>query len=355
MARPGFVGAEGTRFSLDGRPFVAAGANCYYLGFCPPDEPAVLESALDTAAAFGVNVLRIWAFLEAEQWGCRFQTFDGARIVPVSGADGLDRLDAAVLACAARGIRVILTLANSMPDYGGMDQYVRWLSPGAATLYHDEFYDREDACRAYEEWTRYLLTRPLGATGHAYKDEPAILAWELANEPRCTCAGNLPARADCPGSRRIEQWADRMSRHLKSIDPDHLVAVGDEGWFGENGVDTEALLRLPAIDFGTCHLYPESWNVPAKKWIRSHRKLARKIGKPMLVEEFGLLGGPDRDATYAEWVGEACGDGGAGALVWMIAGNDPSGAPYHDDGFTLYDAAGSPRLAEALRTAAADD
>jgi mannan endo-1,4-beta-mannosidase len=323
MARPGWVTVDGVGFSLDGRPFRAAGANCYYLGYCPPERPEVLASALDTAAAFSANVLRIWAFLEAEsgQWGCRFQTFDAAegRVVPVEGRDGLGRLDAAVRACSDRGIKLILTLANNWPDYGGMDQYLRWLAPGAG---HDEFYVREDVCRAYEEWTRAVVTR--------YRDEPAILAWELANEPRC----------ERPG--RIERWAERMSAHVKSIDPEHLVAVGDEG------VETEALLRLPAIDFGTYHLYPEHWGEadPAfgARWIESHRRVGERVGKPVLLEEFGLRAGADRDRVYAEWVRSA-GD----ALVWMIAGAGPDGSRYYDDGFTLYEAAESPRLAEALR------
>ena len=45
--------------------------------------------------------------------------------------DGLPRLDRAVALAAERGIKLILALSNSLPDFGGMDEYNRWLSPGA--------------------------------------------------------------------------------------------------------------------------------------------------------------------------------------------------------------------------------
>jgi mannan endo-1,4-beta-mannosidase len=382
MARSGLVGTEGTRFNLDGNWFPVAGANCYYLGYSPEDAPEVLESALDLAAAFSVNVLRIWGFLDLAgggtepprdgQWGACFQYFHRDRgVVQVTGEDGLDRLDRAVLACAARGIKVIVVLSNSLADYGGMDQYLRWLSPDGSELFHDEFFEREDAARAFEEWVSFLFNKEVGATGRAYKDEPAIMAWELANEPRCSGHRNLPARADCARSGRIVRWVERMSAFLKSIDPDHLVAVGDEGFFnhwrsrsplynGAYGIDCEALLRIPTIDFGTYHLYPQAWEQTdpefGSKWIRQHRKAAREIGKPVLLEEFGLRVGdgfvPDaatRDETYARWLRAALGEGGGGALVWMLAGVDRDGSRYRGDPFCLYSADETPRFFEEMR------
>src|SRR6185295_10127494 len=118
----------------------------------------------------------IWAFLDlpgggAEppltgQWGACFQYFKkDSGIVQVTGPDGLDRLDHAVLGCAARGIKVILVLTNSLPDYGGMDQYLRWLSPNDAGLFHDEFFDRDDTSRAFQEWVHFLANKEVGNTG----------------------------------------------------------------------------------------------------------------------------------------------------------------------------------------------
>ncbi|HZI74695.1 MAG TPA: cellulase family glycosylhydrolase, partial [Gemmatimonadales bacterium] len=225
-----FVTVRGSRFRLGDRDFPVAGSNCYYLGYCPPEIPQMAESVLDTARDMSLNVMRIWAFLEpgappgprdSMPWGGYFQLHDGEKIRPNESPDGLPRLDRAVGLAAERGIKLILVLSNSLPDFGGMDQYNRWLSPGETALFHDDFYQREDLCQAFEAWMRYLVLRTNPLTGRLYRDEPAILAWELANEPRCQSHKGLPARGDCVSSKRILNWVRRMSKALRSVDPNH--------------------------------------------------------------------------------------------------------------------------------------
>ena len=335
----GFVRVEGGRFTLHGQPYRVAGGNCYYLGYCPDE--AMAEAALDTAAAFGANVLRIWAFLEADRigsgmFGACFQFFDPAqnRIVQVEGEQGLQRLDRAVQLASERGHKLILTLTNNFPDCGGMDAYLRWLAPGAQ---HDDFYILEDVAAAYENWARSLLERTNTVSGLQYKHDPAIFAWELANEPR--------SQANDP---RLRLWIERMSEFLKRIDPHHLVTVGDEGF-------SEALLQAPHVDFGTYHLYPQSWGENCGfglRWIRRHTEAGKRAGKPVLLEEFGLVPGEgfvrdsaDRDALYAEWMAEAAEAGGS--LVWMLGGQ---GFPFPDK-FCLFDPAEAPRMVAQTRAA----
>jgi len=327
-----------------------------------------------------LNVLRIWAFLEPSvspvssaglPWGAYFQYLDGNVIKPNESATGLARLDRAVALAADRGIKLVLVLTNSLPDFGGMDQYTQWLSPNQQTLFHDEFYDRPDLCAQYEDWIRYLALRRNPLTGRLYRDEPAILAWELANEPRCHSDKGLPARGDCVSSGRILNWVARMSKTLKSVDPNHLVAVGDEGFFkrsvscsflynGSEGIDGMKLLEVPTIDFGTFHLYPQSWKQNrafGRRWINQHVKLGRGAGKPMLLEEFGVSLGDgfvrdaaDRDALYAEWLSAMADQGGAGTLFWMLAGDGPDGQRFRDgDAFCLFSAHDAPSIAENAR------
>lgn len=71
-----------------------------------------------------------------------------------------------------------------------------------------------------------------------YKDSPAIMAWELANEPRCGADGtrNLPASDDC-SPKLLNDWVDEMSTYIKSLDPHHLVTWGGEGDFNRDSDD----------------------------------------------------------------------------------------------------------------------
>lgn len=60
-----------------------------------------------------------------------------------------------------------------------------------------------------------------------YVNEPGIMAWELANEPRC--GGSSTSASSSCNSTTITKWATTISAYIKSIDSNHLVAIGDEG------------------------------------------------------------------------------------------------------------------------------
>ncbi len=376
-----YVTIHGTRFNLNGRDYPVAGANCYYLGYCPADIPQMAESVLNSARNMALNVMRIWAFLEPSPppisrdlipWGGFFQFKDGDLVRQNESTDGLARLDRAIALAEQRGIKLILVLTNSMPDFGGMDQYTKWLARNGTSLFHDAFYDQEDLCQAFEVWIRSLVLRTNLLTGRLYRDEPTILAWELANEPRCHSANGLPARADCTSSGRILNWVQRMSAAVRKLDPNHLIAVGDEGFFkyrvsrnflynGSDGFDTRKLLELPTVDFGTFHLYPQCWNQNrafGRKWIQQHLSLARQVGKPMLLEEYGLslgdgfvAGAEDRDVLYGEWLNTVAEYNGAGTLFWMLAGTGPHGERFPDaDAFCLFSDQDAPSIAANART-----
>ena len=61
-----------------------------------------------------------------------------------------------------------------------------------------------------------------------YADEPAVLAWELANEPH-TPARWESDRGVAPGST-VTAWLDEMSRFLRSLGIRQLIASGEEGY-----------------------------------------------------------------------------------------------------------------------------
>jgi mannan endo-1,4-beta-mannosidase len=59
-------------------------------------------------------------------------------------------------------------------DYGGMDVYVKQI---AGSANHDLFYTNAAVQTAFKNYIKTFVGR--------YVNEPTIMAWELANEPRC--------------------------------------------------------------------------------------------------------------------------------------------------------------------------
>ena len=314
------------RFADNGSVFKIVGANNYYIGFATP---AMRGAVIAAAKRIGLNALRATAFLDSPWRGAYFQSWNPATNRPEvnTGENGLQRLDHLIADAEQSGIRLILPLVNHWPDFGGMDQYVEWFHAGS----RDDFY-RDPAIReAYKSYANQILNRENTVTGRLYLDEPSILAWELANEPRCVNAAVL-----------IE-WAREMSRWIKQNDPNHLLAVGDEGHI------TEPFLQIPEIDFGTFHLYPEASNQrdPVRS-ITEHLTAGRDAGKPMLLEEYGITSKTGRNRIYSEWLRAIEEQDGAGDLAWMLAStDDETGEPYPDyDGFAFYSAADVPSVCE---------
>jgi len=351
-----FVTRVGSNLQLAGRPFTIAGANNYYLMY---KSPAMVDDVFADAAAARFNVIRTWAWLDignadgtnsvsaGKADGVYFQYWDGTRPVYNDGADGLQRLDYVVAEARERGIRLVMPFTNNWSDFGGMDQYVRW----RGGTHHDDFYTDPTIRQWYKDWISHLLNRVNTITGVAYKDDPTIMTWELANEPRCVGSGLYPASPTC-STDTLTAWADEMTRHIKSIDTRHLASVGDEGFFCDDrestdwtlncgsGVDTVRLAALPAVDVMSYHLYPDHWGKTAEwgtEWIARHIREADAVGKPSMLGEFGLHDKAVRNPVYREWTDTVVRNGGDGFLYWILSGVQDDGTLYPDyDGFTVY-------------------
>ena len=323
-----FVRTTGTRFSLGANPKRFTGTNTYYLGWTSPQR---VDETLDAARVLGLEVIRTWAFLDEVHDGVVYQSW--GEDAPVYHEAGLAKLDYLLAAARERGLRMMLPLVNNWKDLGGIPAYQNWLALGAP----EEFYSDSRARQTYKAWCRTLITRVNSITGVAYKDDPTIFAWELTNEARYE--GGDPAR--------LLRWVDEMSRFIKKLDGNHLVAVGDEGFFnrlwprkhfhdGSHGADFDQFLQIDAIDFGTFHLYP--WDMPesfGSKWIERHARAGERWGKPVMLEEYGWLDDPvdkvRRNDVYGKWLETVRKVDLAGDLFWMFATGD-----YCDDGFTFY-------------------
>jgi mannan endo-1,4-beta-mannosidase len=340
-----FVGRDGIKFFLNGSVFPVGGVNCYFLAYCAP---ASQRAALLTAKQMGANVIRSWAFGDAAQAGTgnpTLQYLDNGVIKINDGPDGLQRLDSAIQIADELGLKLILPLVNHWKDFGGMPMYLQWLGlKGDVKL----FYESLDARLAYRRWVQQLLTRRNTLTGRLYCEEPSIMAWELTNEARCE--GNRDLLLD---------WVHEMAGFVKQLDGNHLLALGDEGFFnehhflqrntkgqlydGRHGTDFAAILGIPEIDFGGYHFYPQDWDHPSDlefghEWVNDHATVGARAGKPVLMEEYGLKLGnlivPDGDARktwFERWLQTVNDTGTTGALVWMLGGSEADTSGYKDD------------------------
>lgn len=351
-----------TSFEADGAPLCFVGTNNYYLAYKPR---VMVDDVLEAASAMGLKVVRTWGFIDrgsldgsvpsvdgdGTKEGVYFQAWDPSerRATFNDGPTGLQRLDYALAKAGQLGLKIVVVLTNNWHEFGGMDQYLAWYGLTS----HQDFYTSPLARQAYQAWLSHLVLRVNSVTGRAYRDDPTIFAWELGNEPR--------GIAGTP-SAVLTRWAADMSGYLKALDPNHLVAVGDEGFLAgpgahwtyhaDNGVDHRALTALPSIDYGTFHLYPETWGTGfgwSEHWIDDHLSLARELGKPTVLEEYGVKvtrdalgrvsdGQVARLERYAAWNERVLAHGGNGTMFWLLAGRDSQrGGVYEDyDHFSVY-------------------
>jgi uncharacterized protein (TIGR03437 family) len=361
-----FVTSAGGKLMIGSREFRFAGANTYYL---QPEiaynNAAGVREALDKALALGMTVARTIGFndhpYKNEDARC------GGLTSEIGGADpatiqlrpgvfcepNLVALDQAVAEARARNIRLIVYLTNNFTAYGGIRRYVQWRLNAAPTDEQAGMFYTDATIRGwFRNYVSMLLNRTNTITGVRYKDEPTILAWELGNElrNRTSNASERARRAD-----ELLAWTREMAGHIKSVDSNHLVADGGEGFDdnaanypglsntyavrGDESCSFSRLVREPLIDLLSYHLYPSNWGLNDDRdveiWIRAHEQLARAAGKAAYLGEFGRRPGGDppncdaapgrafdstRAAIYDRWlkwaVEEYC---TAGSLVWQLA------------------------------------
>ena len=81
-----------------------------------------------------------------------------------------------------------------------MDMYVRNFHPGGT---HDLFYTDPTIVNAFKNYISYVVPR--------FANCSTILAWELANDPRCN--STLPASPAC-NTQTITKWVADICAYL---------------------------------------------------------------------------------------------------------------------------------------------
>jgi len=313
-AQSPFVTVKNHQFEIGGKPYYFIGTNYWYgslLGLEKDKRRGVerLRRELDFLKANGVTNLRIMAGAEGSGL-INGVTRVGPPLQPVAGkfnTEVLDGLDLVLYEMGKRNLKAIIFISNNWEWSGGFQQYLIWnkLVPKeqeTRKLSWDEqrdivskFYSCAPCKTAYNEQLNLVLNRTNKYSKKRYTDDPAIMAWELANEPR-------PMRP--AANEDYKKWVADVAALIKSKDKNHLVVIGHEGEIGTESMKLfEEIHADKNIDYLTIHIWAKNWgwfegeklaegfpNVleKATAYLDAHLKIAGKLGKPLVLEEFGL-------------------------------------------------------------------
>ncbi|QNE04090.1 glycoside hydrolase 5 family protein [Croceicoccus marinus] len=314
LATSGFVTRDGMRLMQAGTPYRIVGANMWYAAWLGANaeygDRARLLRELDRLAALGVNNLRIMA--SGEEGPLRNSISPGFTRRDGSPNDALvEGLDFAMAEMARRSMTAVLVLSNFWEWSGGL-QTILWRATGDYMDMGDpahpwpafadataNFYADGKARALYADHVEAMVSRTNSVTGVAYRDDPAILSWQLANEPR-------PGGSAASIARSVDayyDWIDESAAQIRALDPHHLVSLGQEGTMATSG--DEAIVRRAHrnIDYVTAHIWPLNWDWvagdaleaswPAGRrktadYIAAHDRIAASLDKPLIIEEFGF-------------------------------------------------------------------
>ncbi len=265
-----------------------------------------LHKELDNLKALGIDNLRILVGADA---GSKNANSVYPYLQPQPGVLNdtlLIGLDYTLAELEKRNMTAVLYLTNSWDWSGGYGFYLRECgygdSPNASgdgygdyVKYSADFVRDERAREMYYNHVRSIVSRKNSITGRYYKDETSIMSWQICNEPR---------PFDERNKQLFAEWIATTAQIIKSIDVNHLVSTGSEGLYGCE-VDEQLCEKIHSdknIDYLTIHIWPLNWgwasrNAPdegiesacekAKEYIDLHVAMSKRIGKPLVIEEFG--------------------------------------------------------------------
>jgi mannan endo-1,4-beta-mannosidase len=317
-SRPGaFVSRESIRLVNAGQVYRYAGTNMWYAAYLGADAAYGnrnrLKRELDRLLALGVSSVRILGSSELSPLKNSVRpTFrDQSNRYNETLLGGLDF---ALAELGKRDMKAVIYLANFWEWSGGFVTYDYWTNGGHYINMNDpahpwpqfpdlssNFYGSPKAVALLNDYVRAVVGRTNRITGRRYSDDPAIQAWQLANEPRPGVSPEV-VRKNMPS---YLAWIDGTARLIKSIDPNHMVSTGSEGTQGCAESDQCAFdaHASPAIDYMTAHIWPQNWSWADPKdlpgtWPTTEKNtrdyfarqvaIARRLAKPLVIEEFGF-------------------------------------------------------------------
>ncbi|MEP6467680.1 MAG: glycoside hydrolase family 2 TIM barrel-domain containing protein [Parafilimonas sp.] len=356
------VSVKNQQFIRNNEPYYFIGTNYWYGGLLPLEKDTTkgigrLRKELDFLKANGVTNLRVLSGSEGKgiingvpRVGPPIQPEEG-----VFDSDFLKGMDAFLNELDKRKMTAVIYLSNNWNWSGGFLQYLRWNHeiPDSIFLkdipwtmlgqYTSKFYDCENCMADYRNQVKYFVSHTNSITHKKYADDPAIMAWEIANEPR-------PMQPSAVNS--YKKFISNTAAYIKQLDPNHLVTTGTEGYksTGESMPLYREINNDKNIDYLTIHIWPKNWgwlnvtNIPGSidsviektvTYLKQHEFVANELNKPLVVEEFGLPRDNQsfdmnsttqyRDVYYhkmlSEWLNSKTSNGNlAGVNFWAYGG-----------------------------------
>jgi len=335
-----FVKVSGLHFSIGGKPYYFVGTNMWYganLGSpAKGGDRQRLIRELDLLQSLGINNLRVMGASEGDSFRITvnpaFQSHPGTYNEQL-----LTGLDFLLDEMSRRGMYAVIYVNNYWEWSGGMAQYVAWDKHTTVPNPNFEpydwagfmnfsagFYGNENANRTFHEYLRKLLNRRNTVNHKLYKNDPAIMSWQLANEPR-------------PGH------GEEGERNFKEIH------------------------QYPSVDYMTYHLWLLNWGwydplkaeetyasgvEKALDYIRQHIAFAAETGKPAVLEEFGI---PRDGHAYSPEATTAWRDKYFSTVLQYIHDDAASGGPMAGSNFWAWGGFGKAREPQSAKWQPGDD
>lgn len=305
-----FVTVDNGHFMKDGKPYYYVGTNFWYGAILGSEgqggDRKRLVKELDFMKKIGIDNLRILVGSDGER-GVTTKVEPTLQIKPgVYNDTILAGLDFLLQEMGKRNMVAVLYLNNSWEWSGGYGFYLEHAGAGKQPRPNEDGYTafmkamskyatNTKAHELFYDYVRFILGRTNRYTGLKYSEDPAIMSWQIGNEPRAFDKAVLPD---------FEKWLAEASALIRSLDPNHLISIGSEGsWGCEN--DWGCYERICAdrnIDYCNIHLWPYNWSwvrkdhliedlpnakANTKDYIDRHLEICARLKKPLVMEEFG--------------------------------------------------------------------
>lgn len=309
-AQTGFVKVKDGHFVRHGQPYYYVGTNFWYGAILGSEgqggDRKRLCRELDKMKSLGIDNLRILVGSDGKR-GVKTKVEPTLQEAPgVYNDTILAGLDYLLMQMEKRNMVAVLYLNNSWEWSGGYGYYLEQAGMGKAPRPNEDGYPAfmnfvakyascEKAHQLFYDYVRFIIGRTNRYTHRRYVDDPAIMSWQIGNEPRAFSKEALPA---------FEHWLAETSSLIRSLDSNHLISIGSEGsWGCENDIACyERIYADKNVDYCNIHLWPYNWSWArqdhlvedlgvscknTKEYIDQHLDVCARIKKPLVMEEFG--------------------------------------------------------------------